>query len=137
MPSNPFLKPILFSENDGALSGQFWFGVDADNKLLFQNTVGVSSIRKNVDEPLQEKLWLHVAVSLSTYNELLFYINGFKHLSTTLHSWQNPSNGPFGIGRLHNMSESEYYYFHGFLSDLYVFSRDLRPEEIGKIMGTY
>ena len=136
LPSNPFSRPILFSENDGSLNGQFWFGVDGDNKLLFENTIGVSSTRKEIDGPLQEKVWLHVAVSLTTFNELLFYINGLKHRSTP-HSWQSPSSGPFGIGQLHNTSENEYYYFHGFLSDLYVFSRALSAEEIGKIMGTY
>ena len=136
LPSNPYIKPILFSENGGSLNGRFWFGVDADNKLLFQNSIGLSSLRKEVDDPLHEKQWLHVAVSLSTSNELVFYINGLKHLATA-HSWQAPDSGPLAIGKVYNTSESKYIYFHGFLSDLYVFSRALSAEEIGKIMGTY
>ena len=136
LPSNPYLKPILFSENGGTSNGRFWFGIDADNKLLFENSITITSFRKEVDEPLHEKLWLHVAVSLTTSNELLFYINGLKHLSSSI-SWQSPSTGPFAIGQFYITSESKYVYFHGFLSDLYLFSRALRAEEIGQIMGTY
>lgn len=136
LPSNPYLKPILFSDNGGYSNGQFWFGIDADNKLLFENSITITSFRKEVDEPLHENLWLHVAVSLTTSNELLFYINGLKHLSSSI-SWQSPSIGPYAIGQFYIPSESKYVYFHGFLSDLYLFSRALSAEEIGKIMGTY
>ena len=137
LPSNPYLKPIIFSENGGSLNGQFWFGVDADNKLLFESRQSIiASIRKVVDEPLHENLWLHVAVTLTTFYELVFYINGLKKLSSSL-SWQSPTTGRFAIGKFYSTSENEYVYFHGFLSDLYVFSRALSAEEIGKIMGTY
>ena len=133
LPSNPYLKPILFSENGGS----FWFGVDTDNKLLFENSIGASSLLVEVDDPLHEKQWLHVAVSLTTSSELIFYINGLKHLSAAAHSWQSPDSGPLAIGKVYSTSDGKYIYFHGFLSDLYVYSRALRAEEIGKIMGTY
>ena len=137
LPSNPYLKPILFSENGGSSNGRFWFGVDNDNKLLFENSANIiTSVRTVVGEPLHENLWLHVAVTLTTYYELLFYINGLKKLSSSL-SWQSPTSGPFAIGQFYNTSETEYVYFHGFLSDLYVFSRALSAEEIGQIMGMY
>ena len=134
LPSNPLLKPVLVSDNGNE---KFWFGVDADNKLLFEKFTLISSNRKVVSEPLLEKQWQHVAVSLTTSSELLFYINGLKQLSAAAYTWQSPDTGPFAIGNLYNTSENKRHYFHGFLSDLYVFSRALRAEEIGKIMGRY
>lgn len=137
LPSNLYLKPILFSKNGGSSNGRFWFGVDDDNKLLFENSANIiASVRTVVDEPLHENLWLHVAVTLTTSYELLFYINGLKKLSSSL-SWQSPTTGPFAIGQFYSTSENDYVYFHGFLSDLYVFSRALSAEEIGQIMGMY
>lgn len=136
LPSNPYIKPILVSENGGSSNGRFWFGVDGDNKPLFENWYSDSSRHKRVDDPLHEKQWMHVAVSFTESSELAFFINGLKYPSA-YHRWQSPDSGPFAIGRFNSTSESKYRYFHGFISDLYVFSRALNAEEIGKVMGTY
>ena len=134
LPSNPYVRPILASENDGSSNGQFWFGVNDKNELSLKNWYGDTSFNEKTN-PLQEKRWLHVVVSFAISTELTFFIDGFKHLSTLPTSWEAPSSGPFAIGRFFLPSANRYRYFHGYLSDLYVFSRALNEEEIGQVMG--
>ena len=137
LPSTPYVRPIFASENGGSSNGQFWFsvsGVYNYNKLRLKNLHGDNSYSKTLSDPLQEKQWLHVAVSFVDSTEMTFFINGFKHPST-VSPWQSPSSGPFIIGRFYVPSASKYRYFHGFLSDLYVFSRALNKEQIGQLMG--
>ena len=69
--------------------------------------------------------------------ELAFFINGLKDPAAQVPSWQSPTSGSFSIGRFYAQLQSgyKYRYFHGFLSDLYVFSRALNEEEIGQLMG--
>lgn len=135
LPSNPYLRPILGSDNGGSPNGRFWFGVDKSVKLRFKNWHGGIGHTKTSDQ-LQEKQWLHVAVSFVDSIELTFFINGFQHPST-VPPWQSPVNGPLTIGRFFAEvpSGTKYRHFHGFLSDLYVFSRALNAEEIGRVMG--
>ena len=76
-----------------------------------------------------------MVVSFAISIELTFFIDGFKHPSTVPTSWQAPNSGPFTIGRFFVPSVNRHRYFHGYLSDLYVFSRALNEEEIGQVMG--
>ena len=132
--STPHYRPILSSENGGTTNGKFSIGVDTENQLLLDNwSGGTYYIRKNV-ATLRDNEWIHVAVTYAQDVELAFFINGMKNLSV-VHVWQGPSGGQFDIGRYKNASENKYRYFHGFLSDLYVFSRALNSEEIGQLMG--
>ena len=92
---------------------------------------------KKASDALQEKQWLHVAVSFVDSVELAFFINGLKDPAAQVPSWQSPTSGSFSIGRFYAQlpGGNKYRYFHGFLSDLYVFSRALNEEEIGQLMG--
>ncbi len=137
LPSNPYQKPILGSDNGGSTDGRFWFGVNGNNKLRFKNWHGGTAYTETTSDQLQEKQWQHVAVSFVDSTELAFFINGFQHPST-VHPWQSPVYGSFAIGRFFAEIPSigqKYRYFQGYLSDLYVFSRALNAEEIGRVMG--
>ena len=137
LPSTPYIRPILGSNNNGSSNGQFWFGVHGNNYLQLKNWYGNTEIAKRTNDPLPEKQWLHVVVSFVISSELSFFINGVKHPFMAVPSWQNPDSGSFAIGRFNAELPrgKKYRYFHGYLSDLYVFSRALNEEEIGKVMG--
>jgi len=133
MPSESYYRAILRSEIQDP---GFVFGVDNGNQLHFENAVSSMHYAYTAGI-LQEKQWFHVAVSFVQDTELSLFINGFKHPQTSMQGfpWQSPVS-PFEIGRyVNSINTPPERYFHGYLSDLYIFGRALVSEDIGKLMG--
>lgn len=132
VPTNSDFRAIL--RNDQKSPG-FVFGVDSNQQLQFNNTSGVGTHVYTASN-LHEKVWQHVAVSFVTSVEVSLYINGlqFPQNSSYGFQWRRPAGNSFEVGRYLDPSNI-YRYFHGYLSDLYVFGRALGVEDIGIIMG--
>ena len=131
MPSHPYYRTILLytQTNPG-----FIFGVNSNYQLQFNGTVGGPTYVYTA-ATLREKQWLHVAVSFSTGVEVSLLINGLKHIqSSSLGFPRQSPGGIFEIGR-YGEPGNTYRYFHGYLSELFIFDRALSAEDIGKLMG--
>ncbi|PFX18451.1 Fibroleukin, partial [Stylophora pistillata] len=130
--STPVYRPILSVETNS--TEKFSIGFNADSQLLLDKwSQGVYNITKSYAS-LPANQWIHVAVTFAQEGVLSFFFDGMKNLSVA-GVWQGPRSGAFEIGRYKNVSEDKHRHFHGFLSDLYVFSKNLTAEEIGRLMG--
>ena len=136
MPSAPYYRAIVTSST-GLQMSLFVFGVNSGNQLQFENWVSDVKYTYTTGS-LGEKQWFHVAVSFVVDDELFFFINGYK-LSPTGSSgflWETSvSLSLFEIGRFFDQTDSKYRYFHGFISDLFIFDRALSADDIGKLTG--
>lgn len=135
MPSDPYYRVILRSEEQASGRYGFVFGVNSANQLQFENSAQ-SSNHVYTAGSLHEKQWIHVAVAFGFGFEVSLFINGFNHSQTSSlgFPWKI-LDSILDIGRYQDPSNSNYRYFHGYLSDLYIIGRTLRAAEIGKIMG--
>lgn len=130
--SAPIYRPILSVETNS--TDKFSIGFNADNQLLLDSwSQGDYNITKSY-ALLPANEWIHVTVTYNQDRVLSFFVNGMKNISVA-DVWQGPRSGVFEIGRYKNISEDKHRYFHGFLSDLFVFSRALKADEIGRLMG--
>ena len=131
MPSHPHFRAILRNNetNPGLI-----FGVNSNYQLQFNITIGGATYVYTADS-VREKQWLHVAVSFSVDVEVSLLINGRKYIQSSSlgFPWQSPG-GSFEIGRYVDPGNT-YRYFHGYLSEFYIFDRALSAEDIGKLMG--
>ena len=130
--SAPIYRPILSVETNS--TDKFSIGFNADNQLLLDSwSQGDYNITKSY-ALLPANEWIHVTVTCNKDRVLSFFVNGMKDISVA-DVWQGLRSGTFEIGRYKNISEDKHRYFHGFLSDLFVFSRALKADEIGRLMG--
>ena len=132
VPSDPHHRGIV--QNDLQIPG-FIFGVNANYQLQLaywvSNALYIYTAGKVV-----ERQWVHVAVSFVRNTELFFFVNGFKISPTgnSSYPWDN-TTGLLEIGRYYDSGQNKHFYFHGYLSDLFIFGRSLGAEDIGKLMG--
>ena len=132
VPSDPHLRGIV--QNDLQIPG-FIFGVNTNNQLQLTYWVSNASYIYTGGKVV-ERQWVHVAVSFVRNTELFFFINGFKISPTgnSSYPWDN-TTGLLEIGRSFDPDQNKHFYFHGYLSDLFIFGRSLGAEDIGKLMG--
>jgi len=132
VPSDPHHRGIV--QNDLQIPG-FIFSVNTNNQLQLtywvSNALYIYTAGKVV-----ERQWVHVAVSFVRNTELFFFDNGFKISPTgnSSYPWDN-TTGLLEIGRYYDPDQNKHFYFHGYLSDLFIFGRSLGAEDIGKLMG--
>ena len=131
MPSHPNYRAIL---RNSQTNPGFIFGVNSNYQLQFNNTIGGATYVYTADS-VREKQWLHVAVSFSAGVEVSLLVNGLKHIQSSSlgFPWQS-LGGTFEIGRYVDPGNT-YRYFHGYVSELYIYDRALSAEDIGKLMG--
>ena len=121
-------------QNDLQIPG-FIFGVNTNNQLQLTYWVSNASYIYTGGKVV-ERQWVHVVVSFVRNTELFFFINGFKISPTgnSSYPWDN-TTGLLEIGRSFDPDQNKHFYFHGYLSDLFIFGRSLGAEDIGKLMG--